>query len=821
MVERQDDFAWLLVAARRSQRLTQEELAEASGLSVRAIRDMERGRVRSPHRRTLTILADTLGLPAADRDRFLRSARAGRRLPAPAGHLAPPAGSTATSFSPDLESATGHVGVQHVEQDRPSVPIPGELPAAVSDLAGRDRELAGLRAVAAEVAGGHRSTASLVSLSGPPGVGKTTLAVSAGQQISDGFPDGQLFVDLRATSDGAREPGEVLAEFLRSLGVADGRLPSSMTERAGMYRTITRSQRLLVVLDNAGDESQVRPLLPAGRHCLVLVTSRRPMTGLNSAHRIRLGTLTPRAAHSMLTSILGSDRTAREATDAERLVHLCGQLPLALRIVGNRLASRPDLPLARMVDQVEDQRHRLAALTAGDLSVRATFQVSYEQLRAPAQDLFRLASLVPGDDFDVDLAAAVAGAAAAETHQLLEEIVDAGLLLAGPERYHYHDLIRLYAQECREQFDPPHRVAEARHRMVAWLLDRTTWAGTSFTPRPGTPEDPGICDDAEAGAWLARESANWLGALREAVGQCWYDLAVPAIVALHWYSDAAPHRHPWDEVFALGVDAARASCQAVQEAVLLNFHGWALAFCRQRDDEALRAHSAALALARDLGEGREHAWALAYLGNIHVRNGRPQQALPACREAVGRFRALGYGPGEHYALAGLGRSLCALERYPEALGIHRRVLSYYRHQSGLTRAGAAVAAATTLLSVGQAHGGLRRWQEAADAYAESLDLFAGGEVWRGEATAALHLGQALSRLEQRDDARKALLLAVERFGQLGDAWNQAQTRHALARQETGRHARELREQALDDCLRAGTAAARALAQTIRTELSAD
>ncbi|WP_229405722.1 helix-turn-helix domain-containing protein [Micromonospora sp. NBRC 110038] len=441
-------FGQWLRALRDTRGLTQEELAEASGSSVRTIREMERGRVRTPQRRTVALLADALGLAGADRDRFVGLARAGHR-PQP---------------DPGIVAA--------------SPVVPSELPAAVPNLVGREAELTVLARLTTGVTDGSATTASVVVLHGPPGTGKSSLAVAAGHRLGTAFTDGQLFLDLHGTAltdtgraDGGRavgawvdtgrvdtgrtggafagivDPAEALAGLLRSLGVPEEAIPGPSEQRGRLFRTLTRDRRLLIVVDDAADEAQVRPLLPAGRHCLTLVTSRRPLTGLTGAVRVPVGLLAPDAAWRLLASITGEDRLAADPTGTAELVELCGRLPLAIRVAGNRLASRPGWPVAQLVAQLADPRRRLTALTAGDLDVRATFDVSYRRLGATIAGVFRRASLVPGAEFDAGLLAAVTRVDVESAAAAAEELVDAGLLLPRGDRYAFHGLTRIYARE--------------------------------------------------------------------------------------------------------------------------------------------------------------------------------------------------------------------------------------------------------------------------------------------------------------------------------------------------------------------------------------
>ncbi|MFY1699281.1 ATP-binding protein [Solwaraspora sp. WMMA2101] len=790
-----DQFGDLLRTLRLERKLTQEELAEAAGSSVRSIREMERGRVRSPQRRTVVLLADALRLAGADRDRFVALARAERQ---------PREGGT-------------------VPHDGPAVVVPGELPSAVPDLAGRAEILQRLSTLAAEVAAGRPETSSVVVLHGPPGIGKTSLAVAAGHRLSGAFAGGQLFVDLQGASpDGPLDPAEALAGLLRSLGVPDSRVPVSPAERGGLFRTLTRDRPLLVILDNAADEAQVRALLPAGRGCLVLVTCRRPLAGLAGAVRQPLDLLDPAAGRALLAAIVGADRIAAEPAAADQLVTLCGQLPLAVRIAGNRLASRPQWSVAWLVDLLRDERRRLTVLTAGDLGVRSAFEVSYRQLDPVIARVFRRASLIPGTDFAPALVAVVAGIDEETASTALEELVEAGLLLTLGDRYQFHDLVRLYAKERLDAEEPQTRRTAAHERMIGWLLLRTRQAGVMFEPDAGRADSP-FDDDRAAAYWLNRESGNWLAALRYAA-RCGRHADVVAVArALHWYSDANSHRHPWEEIFALAVAAARAVGSPRDEAVLLNFLGWAQYFCQDRNLDGLATLDRALDLARRIGDRREQAWALTYTAAVLVRTGRAESAVDHSRRAVGLFREIGYALGEQSAASAQAGSLAALGRFAEAAELHREVLAFHGRGTGLSRTGAAVARAGAMMSLGADLAGMGRLREAADEYARARRVFNRCGATFSEASAVHRYGLVLAALGEADAAAEALRAALALYAALSCPWWEAQTLDALAALAGAASdraaARLLRQRALDRCGELDAPQVRALRATLRLELA--
>lgn len=761
-------FGGLLRALRLRNGLTQEALAEASGSSVRTIREMEHGRVRTPQRRTAALLADALGLDGAERSRFLALAARVVRHPRQPWEAAQV--SDTAPLQPLSPAASPPAGGS----------VPAELPPAVPDLAGRAGEFSELWALAAEVAAGRMATASLAVLHGPPGIGKTSLAVAAGHRLASTFTGGQLFVDLQgAGQQGRIDPAEALAGFLRALGVPDERVPITAAERGALFRTLVRDRRILVVLDNAADEAQVRPLLPAGRHSLALVTSRRPLAGLEGAVRLPLDVLDPIAGRELLTSIVGTHRVAGASAATDRLVQLCGGLPLALRIAGNRLASRPQWSVERLVEQLHDQRHRLTVLTAGDLGIRSAFELSYRQLDPITAAVFRRASLIPGADFDAALIAAAAGTDDEVAAQAAEELVDAGLLLPLGDRYRFHDLVRLFAQERLDSDDPGASRTAAHQRLVGWLLRRTEQAGALFEPDATATGSP-FEDHGAAGAWLAREAGNWPAALRDAARQGKHAEVIRVTRALHWYSDAASHRHAWDEIFSLGVTAAQAAGRTQDEATLLNFLGWARLVCRERFTEALAALDRALLLARRIGDRREEAWALTYTAAIRVRSGRAEPALTPCRRAAELFREIGYALGEHAARNVEGSALTMLGRHAEAARLHRAVLEFYRQGNGLSRTGALVAQANAMVCLGRDLAGLGRWREAADEYQRAAAVFRSCAASFNEAMALYFHATALRELGELPAAADLFRHALALFSTYSSPWWEAQTLHALA-----------------------------------------
>jgi transcriptional regulator with XRE-family HTH domain/predicted ATPase len=442
-ITRHVGFGEVLRGHRRAARLTLEQLADVSGVSARTLSDMERGRSKGPQHRTVTALADALALKGDAREEFVELARDGRLR----DHWTRPVGLC-------------------------------ELPRLVEDFTGRSAELVWMsELVYAESAPG----AGVVGLiTGSGGMGKTTLAIRAAHVLRPSFPGGVFFLDLFGMSPRPADPADALRLLLRALGVPDEEIPEDVPGRASVYRSLLRDRQALVVLDNAGSEEQVRPLLPGDGASRALITSKRLLAGLEGVRRLGLGPLSPPEAAELLTGILG-ERAARDEEPALRqLAELCEGMPLALRIIGNRLVSRPGWDAAGLAARLADEEHRLDQFTAGDLKIATAFAMSYEQLADAARRIFRRLAVVPGRDFDADLAAVVGEVPAEVAWDALDELVDLGLLLDGTAgRYRFHDLVRLFARTRLEAEESPAEREALTDRVTSWL--RRTAA---MTPAP-------------------------------------------------------------------------------------------------------------------------------------------------------------------------------------------------------------------------------------------------------------------------------------------------------------------------------------------------
>jgi transcriptional regulator with XRE-family HTH domain len=519
---------------RRAARLTLEQLAEASGVSARTLSDMERGRSRGPQHRTVTALAEALALEGDARKQLIELARDGRLR----GRWARPAGVC-------------------------------ELPRLVDDFTGRGAELIWMsKLVYAESSQG----VGMVGLiTGSGGMGKTTLAIRAAHMLRPSFPDGVFFLDLLGMSPEPMAAGDALRLLLRALRVPDEQVPGDIQERASLHRSLLRDRRVLIVLDNAGSEEQVRPLLPGEGAGRALITTRRLLAGLEGVRRLVLGPLASPQATELLTGILGERASSDGEPALTRLAELCEGMPLALRIIGNRLVSRPGWDAAELAGRLADEERRLDQFKAGDLKIASAFGMSYEQLADSARRMFRRLAVVPGRDFDAALAAVAGGMPAGDAWDALDELVDLGLLHdSAAGRYRFHDLVRLFARTRLQEESLAEREA-LTGRVTSWLLRMATMAGRWFGPGSGRlarpdPDLAVVSSAEDAGLWLRVNVDNWLGALRSAAASGQHALVLDCAESMHWFAGRWAHASHWQEVFTLGTEAAAALGDLAQQA---------------------------------------------------------------------------------------------------------------------------------------------------------------------------------------------------------------------------------------------------------------
>jgi diguanylate cyclase (GGDEF)-like protein len=686
------------------------------------------------------------------------------------------------------------------EAERRTAPQPEEnlaasmcrLPPYVPDFTGRDAEVAELVELARQAAAGSPAGVSVASVYGQPGVGKTVLAVHLAHALAEHFPDGQWYLDMLGTDNRPLDPTDALGRLLAALGVPAERIPPSVAERTALFRSLTHSRRLLLVLDNVVNEGQVRPLLPSSPTFLVFVTSRRSLAGLMGARRFGLETFSPQSAVDLLAEIAGRERVAAESAAAFEVARLCGHLPLALRIAGNRLASRPAWSIDHLVRQLGNSRRRLGVLTSGDLELRAIFAVSYRQLSEPAQAAFRRLGLIGGPDFDAALAGVVLEQDPFDAEDLLGELVDVSLLelAAAPGRYRFNDLLRLFAREVLEHGDGAEAAHDHEERLLTWLLTVAARAGTFVSPqdedgpppRPTVAAEPSWATSAAAVSWLDAEWGNWLSALRLAADRNRHEEVLCLAWSMHWYSDVRWFRSEWREVFTLGVAAARAIGDRAAECVMVDYLAWTYTVHHQIA-EAEPLLTEALHLAREVGNRTEEGWALLYLGNCRLRTDRENEAKQPYGEAVKIFRELDFATGLSIALSHLGEAHRLCDELTEALAYQEQAMVIATRTDNFVGLGLATSRAGHILAA------LGRPQEAAVRYEQAIAAYDMLEVQFEKGMILQSLAPVQQELGLIDAAVASLEAAVRIFVTACDPGKQAEALAALGevvQQQAGR-----------------------------------
>jgi tetratricopeptide (TPR) repeat protein len=621
------------------------------------------------------VIADELGVDPGPELQGLYQAM----LSADAGSPSPAGAATVPSPGPPVGSpadATHRRG-----PGSSSRRAPAQLPADVADFTGRAAPLERLHSLVSGAREHANGAVTVAVVAGTPGLGKTTLAIHAAHRLRPDFPDGQLYVSLRGGSEHPVPPDEVLARFLRDLGVDGVRVPVDPEERAAMYRTRLAERQMLIVLDDARDAAQVRPLLPGTGSCAVIVSSRHRLSDLASSRLIDLDVLDEGEAAELFTRIIGTDRAEAEPGPVRDVLGVCAGLPLATRIAGARLAARRSWTVRTLADRLADQRRRMDELTAGDLAMRACFQVSFDALphrngtsTDPAR-AFRLLGVWQGPSIGLRAAAALIGQPEWPVADALEVLVDAHLLESpAPDRYRLHDLLRAYAADRARADEPPLAVEDAVRRVLDWYL-RTTdaAAGVVAPPRervPLDPAEPGRVPLAFATAekaldWCEQERTNLVAATRQAAAHGLHDIAWKLPVAATVSFDRLGYRAEWLATHRIALDSARKLGDWRAEAWVLNNIGTVLG--QQHVNDAIGYFEQALAVVRENGDRPDEARAANNLAFCYLVLGRHEEAVAPLLDSLQLQRELGRRYGEAVALCNLGEAYIELVPRPRTL----------------------------------------------------------------------------------------------------------------------------------------------------------
>jgi len=736
-------FADLLRKLRTEARLTQEELAEAAGLSPRSVSDLERGIAVTPHRDTVRLLADALQLIGPARAQFEAVAR-GRE---PGG---PRAGGVAAAMR--------------------------ALPRDIASFTGRQRELTEL----VDAAAGPGGVVGIHAIGGMAGVGKTAFAVHAAHRLADRFPAGQIFLPLHGHTPGQQpvDPADALASLLLTAGVPAAQIPPGVEDRMALWRDRLAGRQLLLVLDDAADSEQVRPLLPGAGGSLVLITSRRRLTALEDSTTISLDILPPDEAGALLVRLAARPGLSPADPPVEKIIRLCGWLPLAIGMVARQLHHHPAWSAAGWAAELAAAVDRLELMATENVSVAAAFNLSYADLTAEQQRLFRRLGLHQGTDIDGYAAAALDGTGLAAARRGLEALYDQYLLTEPAQgRYRLHDLIREHARALAGRDDPDRDRDQATARLLDYYQHAAALADVLIArqarpapvPAAGTMPAaiPVLADREQALAWARAERANLIGCLDHATGMGQHATIVALTAGL---AGLLRHDGPWAEAItrhATALRAARHLGDRPGQASTLNNVGDVRRLTGDYPGAA-QALQEALGISRDLGDRLGQANTLNNLGMLRRVAGDHQGAARDLEEALRISRDLGDRLGQAMALRTLGDVRRIAGDYPgaardleEALGISRDL-------------GDRLGQATALYYLG----GLRRltgdYPDAARDLEEALGISRDLGDRLGQASALTYLGDVRRRAGDYPGAAWALEEALGIDRDLGNRGNEAE-----------------------------------------------
>jgi tetratricopeptide (TPR) repeat protein/transcriptional regulator with XRE-family HTH domain len=707
VAEPEVSFAGLLRQLRAEAKLTQEELAEAAGLSPRSISDLERGVTRTTHRDTGVLLAGALSLAGPVRELFVAAARGKAR---PAEVLAARQEMARGAFAAATRA----------------------LPRDIAAFTGRQAELARLMGTLASTAA-DGGVVGIHAVDGMAGIGKTTFAVHVAHRLVGGFPDGQFFLPLHAHTAGQRPvgPADALASLLLTAGVPAAQIPPGLDARAGRWRDHVAGKRILLLLDDAAGHEQVRPLLPGTAGSLVLVTSRRRLTALEDAAVISLDTLPPREAAVLLARLAVRAGIGPEDAAVAEITRRCGYLPLAIGMLASQLRHHPARTAAGLAADLAAAKDRLALMHTENLSVAAAFDLSYADLPPGQQRLFRRLGLVPGASFDGYAAAALDDTNLAIARRNLDELYDQHLITEpAPGRYQLHDLLREHARALAASDDPAESDAATgrlldyyAHTALAASKHIITWDTAHDSLPPGAPRacTPDLSTFGQAVAWLETERPN-----------------------LHAAAEYAA--------------ASSRTMHAVQIPAAMG------EFLRTRGhwDQSATLHQAALAAARKAGNRAGEATALHELGILQTLAGDFPAAANSMANAVTLYDSLGDRTNQVYALNQLGYVQVLTGNYPTAIANHEQALALARG-SGDRRA---EAVSLKYLSFAQQHTG--DYAACAANLTRTLELYRSLGNRLGEADAVHNLGALQTLTGDYPAAEASQRQALEIFRDLGD-----------------------------------------------------
>lgn len=651
--------------------------------------------------------------------------------------------------------------------------LPAQLPGRTRRFVGRHHELRQLDSLLTEV-----DPSAVAAINGPPGVGKTELALSWAHAHASRFPDGQLYVDLRghASAGDPANPVDVLEEFLVALVCPPEHMPATGDERARLFRSMMHERRMLLVLDNAASSTQVRPLLPAGRHNVVVVTSRARLEGLvvrDGAAEMTLQPFDPDEAIRLLRDVVGSERVDAQPDMASKVARYCGYLPLAIRLAAERIAIHPDFTMEILAADLVEERARLDALAASDdadTAVRAVFSWSYRNLDSAEALMFRVLGLHAGPEVDIGAAAALGNIPVEHARRQLENLANAHLVEhVGPGRFRQHDLIRLYATErCEAEIGNDAR-RDAITRELTYYLHRAEAASHMFAPakhitsRPGQEPMPSSIFSSyeEALAWCEADLANMVSGTRQAARNGLSDIAWQLPVALFEFFHLRKPWNVWANTYRTGLMSARACGSRYGEAFMRQGLGL-VALGRRQPADAQEHFQQALAIRQEIGDVPGQAWSLTALSQVVITYGDWETATANLELALRLHHEVGDQQGEAVTLIHLScllrkqhRADKAIDRSQEALKLARAIGD--RHCEGLA-----------LHQLGDAYLATEHVNDSLNCLRQAIEVRRAAGDLKGAADSMFLLGRVAVHAGQKEKAARHLEGALEIYDDRDD-----------------------------------------------------
>jgi tetratricopeptide (TPR) repeat protein len=665
---------------------------------------------------------------------------------------------------------------QAVPKPHPSVrvpeePVPSMLPPDIGDFVDRQDEFSVLATALCSVPP-TATAVPVATIAGPAGVGKSALAIHLAHRLFGEFPDGILYVDLRGSDREPLSAATVLDVFLYAIGIPPERVAGDLEGRQALYRTWLKDRRVLVILDNAADEPQVRPLLPNRPPAAALITGRRPLVHLGAAGAVVLRELDADSATLLMRKVAHRPDNGNDNEEAAAAViaQRCGYLPLALRVAAGALVARPHWTVGRLATELEDEHTRLLRLSeqglgGPQLDVRASLDLSYTGLPAELSRFFRLLGAVPAIHFDRRLVSATAGVCLKVADEYLDRLVQAQLLQVQAEdgRYRLHDLVRLYARDLLERTDSLEDREHAAEQALRWYVDLAEQTYAALHPERCRDGEPGAqaLDQAEALSRLDAERLNLVCVMTTALATRSWDLTARLAVALGGYYRMRSAWDDWHHVGRLGLEAAQASGDPRAEGKLR----CSLAGLHELTDELDLASTyclESLEIARRNDDGMTTFEGLRILGVIRTKQQRYPEAVACFEEALEISAALDYAWGQGASLHHLGRVELRRGRVDEAVGWLRRSLEVSQ------RIGNSWGEATNLTELGMALQSREDHEQAVAFLRRSRELYDDlGDRW-GFATATYRLGLALLACGRDEQGRGHLVQSRQIYQELGD-----------------------------------------------------